>query len=478
LQLAERDGRVKTRPASDPIALMNSELGCGTDGEKRPSIQRVRMAAAKLPASLLLTYYDPQRDYQSGQMRASSGGGGVCDEKIELPAVLTADQAKQWVEEAIARRWLAATSVRLSLPPSRIGLQPGDDIQLPGSSELSTVRSAAIEAMAVIIEAEAATAPISPLPADPGRAVPDPDVPVGRSEIVMFELPAMGVTPESVARAFVAASNMGRWKPIPVELQLGAEQLPPITIKRRAVLGQAETVLEGRSPPMLDELSSVTIRIANGEQLLLNADAEALVAGANLAIVGDELIQYGRADQLAPGLYRLSRLLRGRRGTEWAATTHAIGEAFCLIDAADLRPVDLPASAAGAALTAIAHGVGDVAPLPGAQLLVSGEALRPPPVCHLRLWRDTSSICASWVRHSHRGWAWNDHVGVADDTFPERYRVVAIGPAGQQTIETDTPNASLPVASLLAEEGQPVMFSVAMIGPMALSRETSGTITI
>jgi hypothetical protein len=57
---------------------------------------------------------------------------------------------------------------------------------------------------------------------------------------------------------------------------------------------------------------------------------DAIMAGANLALIGDELIQFGRAEQLGPGLFRLSHLLRGRRGTEWAAAGHSVGDVFCL----------------------------------------------------------------------------------------------------------------------------------------------------
>ncbi len=106
---------------------------------------------------------------------------------------------------------------------------------------------------------------------------------------------------------------------------------------------------------ILDELSTVSVRLSNPAHFLLNADADALMAGANLALVGDELIQFERAEQLSLGLYRLSSLLRGRRGTEWAASTHAAGEAFCLIDIAAVRPLEIPASAAGVPLTATAH---------------------------------------------------------------------------------------------------------------------------
>jgi hypothetical protein len=257
---------------------------------------------------------------------------------------------------------------------------------------------------------------------------------------------------------------------VPVELRLGQEPIAAKSLQRRAVLGTAVTVLDPRLPLTLDELSSVTVRLVNETQVLLNADIDAMTAGANLAMIGEELIQFGRAEQLEAGLFRLSRLLRGRRGTEWASPGHQAGERFCLFSPAALAAIELPAGASGGTATVVSHGVADAAPLPEFQRPVSGEAMRPPSVCHLRARREGSSIGLSWVPRSHRGWAWNDGVGVPADSFAERYRVTVDGPAGQLALETETPFAIVDAGSLPAQAGQVVEIAVRMVGPMSTSR--------
>jgi hypothetical protein len=411
-------------------------------------------------------------------MRASSGGGGAIAELTELPAALPADEAKKLVEQRLAKRWQGASSVRLRLPPSRLGLKPGDRIQLPGSTRSMVVNSAEIDGMAVVIEAEPTAADISSLPADPGRPVPDPDEPIGRSELALFELPALGDTPESAPRLFAAASNQGKWKPIPIELRLGIEPVAGKALGRRAVLGSTTTHLDARSPLTLDELSSVTVRLVNSGHVLLNASADAMMAGANLAMIGDELVQFGRAEQLEPGLFRISRMLRGRRGTEWASTTHSVGESFCLFNLAALAAIDLSSGSPGAVLKAVSHGIADAAPLPEALRLVSGEAMRPPSICQLRASRDGSSLQLSWIRRSQRGWSWNNGVGVPPDSFTERYQVTIAGPAEHLELETDRPSVILDPASLPAEAGQAVEIEIRMVGPMALSRPRGISLTL
>jgi hypothetical protein len=294
----------------------------------------------------------------------------------------------------------------------------------------------------------------------------------------LFELPALGDAPDALAKAYVVASNAGLWKPVPVELATGAAPLGTMSLTRRAVLGRTESMLDARAPAILDNISTVVVSLFHPAQYLLNADDDALTSGANLAMIGDELLQFGRADQLSSGVYRLSRLLRGRRGTEWAALTHVLGDRFCMIDAAAMRTIDLPASAVAATLAATAHGIGDSAPLPSAERTVFGESLRPPSPCQLAVRSDGSNLFASWTRRSHRGWNWTDGIGVAEDPFPELYRLRISGPDGDLIAESTGTSVDFEVAELPGGPGEEITLAVAMIGPAALSHPAVGTITI
>jgi hypothetical protein len=306
--------------------------------------------------------------------------------------------------------------------------------------------------------------------------VTEPDKPIGRTQMVLFEAPPSSGTLSDSPVVHVAAATGGAWKPIPLELRLDAEALPIVAVRRQAIIGYAVSTLDPRSPMIVDELSSVTVKLV-GQPALLNADDEALMAGSNLAVVGEELIQFGRAEEIEPGTFRLSRLLRGRRGTEWAADGHQAGEPFCLVDQG-IQPVEAPASAVGATLTAIAHGIGDIAPLPEAQRLMTGEAMRPPSPCHLELWRESGGISAQWVRRSHRGWDWLDEVGVPDDPFAELYRVTIEGPQGQMSFEVTTPAFNCALADLPAVSGGTIRLTVAMVGPLAISHGCTATTII
>jgi hypothetical protein len=478
IRLVDRGGRLRSPSTDVPAVIADGELGCEADGPGGSKVQRSRAADGDMPAMLTMTYYDPGRDYQTGQARASSGLAGTRENRLELPAVFPAGEARQLAEKALSRQLLGGDRLKVKLPPSRISLRPGDAFQLAGSDRSWMARTVSIEGMAVAIEAEAAPAAILPLPSDAGRPVQEADTAIGRTQVALFELPPEGDAPGQAPLVHVAATNEGQWKSLPVELRLGEQPLPGLAIGRRSAIGWTETALAPGTPMIFDERSQVVVRLANDSQLLLNADRDALMAGANLVLIGDELVQFGRAEQLGGGRFRLSSLLRGRRGTEWAASAHGVGELFCLIDPTKLRSVPLATETAGAVLTAVAHGVGDVAPLPQADRLVSGEAMRPPAPCHLRATRSGSGIHVQWIRRSHRHWAWVDGVGDGADAFPELYRLAATGPGGETVVETAARSLLLGPAQIPGEAGQTIGLSVATVGPAALSHAIGTSITL
>ena len=95
-------------------------------------------------------------------------------------------------------------------------------------------------------------------------------------------------------------------------------------------------------PDMVDTEASSEIQLIDKDQWLVSYDEGALAEGSNLAVLGSELLQFGSAEPLGDGRWRLSRLLRGRAGTEWAIDVHTVGEAFALVEGDTLTAVELP----------------------------------------------------------------------------------------------------------------------------------------
>jgi len=112
------------------------------------------------------------------------------------------------------------------------------------------------------------------------------------------------------------------------------------TVLESAVFGWCTTTLgdwtRGR---MFDETNTVTVNVGLGSLASDTRDNVLHDLAVNAMLVGSEMIQFRTATITAPGVYVLSGLLRGGRGTEWATTGHVANERCVLLRAAGLRRV-------------------------------------------------------------------------------------------------------------------------------------------
>ena len=126
---------------------------------------------------------------------------------------------------------------------------------------------------------------------------------------------------------------------------------------------------------MAADATTVDVMLVDADQWLLGADAAAIAAGANRAMIGHEMIQFASAEALGGGAWRLGGLVRGVRGTDWAAGDHPAGDEFCLVDGAAMVPVAIDETMVGATIVATAFGLADVEPLPNVNLTYVGQSM-------------------------------------------------------------------------------------------------------
>jgi hypothetical protein len=187
------------------------------------------------------------------------------------------------------------------------------------------------------------------LAADAGRIVSSPDVAVGDLELALFNVPEEfeSANPPTL---FLAASASGRgWRPQYVEIShLGRRQFVQ-TPRRKSILGRTTSALGTHGAT-----GSVEVVLHDADQWLVSCSDADLELGDNFAAVGNEIIQFGDATSLGSGRFRLTRLLRGRWGTQGAIGSHLEGEHFVLIEPGALQPITLPVSKPGSPVRASA----------------------------------------------------------------------------------------------------------------------------
>lgn len=458
-------GPVIASAETSPEAIAAEELGCAVETAGAARLERSTARARSLPSSVTLTYYDPARDYQTGVARTSTEAAGGAPEHIDLPAVIDADAAKGLVSDQLARRWAGRDRVKIALPPSRMELLPGTTVDL-GAEGRWTVDAVTLDSFVVRADLRPVQVASQPLPGDPGRMLPSTAVPIAPTRLELAELPAVPGTIADQPLVVAAASG----KSIPIAIEIGGRVSTVLTPPRPATFGTTLTSLAPSTSALFDLKNSFDVALHDTAQWIESRADDALMGGANMAIVGSELVQFGTATETGSGLFRLSRLLRGRWGTEWAMAAHQAGETFILLDPARLRTLSLSVQDIGATLSVTPGGWAD-AQSPSANLRLTGEALRPPSPVHLDAFVDSSgTLICRWVRRSAEGWAWLDGVDVPLGCSVERYRVVISGPSGAVERESFEPLLILSGGDLASIGSGEIEISVSQVGDFAASR--------
>jgi hypothetical protein len=394
-------------------------------------------AADAAPAVVNLSYYDPARDWQAGLQRARRAGNGATL-AIELPAALSAGAAKEIAEAALRRAEAGRTRRTLSMGLNALALKPGEVVRVAGEAGRWRLEAVTLDLEGARLELRPLAPGIGAATASPGRALPAPDRPAGETVLHAAELPALDDALLSQPRLLVWASGSGAgWRRagLLMSLDSGASWADAGGTAAPAVMGVVEVAPGPGTAALVDRVSRPVVRLLRPDMVLTDADPARLDAGANLALIGGELIQFGRAEPLGAGRWRLSELWRGRRAM---AGPVAAGDRFVLIEADTTRVLDLPLAALGGTVRLLASGVGDADPVEAA-VEVTGVSIAPPPPVALRV----EGGAVRWTRRSRAGWRWLDRVDAPLGEEREAYRVTVASVEGVRELELDAPAVAL-----------------------------------
>lgn len=423
---SQADDGLHLRAALQPAApLAERNLGASRSDDRISRAEFERGAGLSVPSSVTVNYYDAERDYQPGLQRVRGFGSENRELRIQLPATLDAASAKGLASAAARRAWLERSTARVRVSWRSLDLAPGQVTTLPGDNRQWRVASVAFEEMAVIADLVLfAPVTVTQPPSDAGGGMLEPDLVHGPTVLHILDLPPIDDQIATAPRIAVAAAGTSpgwRRASLLVSTDSGTRWQEAGGTGVPATMGSAINVLTAGTAHVRDDINSVDVELLNTAMALNEADHDALLSGANAAMLGSEIIQFASAQPLTPGRYRLSGLLRGRRGTEWAMGSHVPGDRFIVLHEDVLSPI-LVAIGTGQ-VSVMAVGVGDTIP-PTQTLTITGEAVIPPTVAALRAERSSNGdTFLSWIRRSRNGWQWLNGVDAPLVEELERYRI-------------------------------------------------------
>jgi hypothetical protein len=478
LSLVDEGERLALGELSGPeLVIAQADLGAG---DKRAEF--VRRPAGSVAGEVAIAYYEPARDYQTGLQRASRGGPAKRTDRRALPAAIGSSAAKAFAEHRLATLWAGRAGGKIQLGWRRSGTRPGALLRIESESGLWKVVRWKLQRMIVEIELARVPGGLAAVASEPGRPVAEPDLRHGPTTVRLLDLPLYREEAPERAQLLVAAAGVeAGWRRagLLASYDQGGSWVAAGVTAAPAVMGMALGILPPGGAALIDETAGVEVELLNDSLWLEGRNEAALVGGANLALIGSELVQFGRVEPMGAGRFRLSRLLRGRMGTEWAAATHQAGEAFLLIERDALAVIEPPSGALGGEVRLLASGREDSDGVE-ASVVFSGEALRPPAPVHLRAERQANGdVALSWVRRSRRGWAWLSGGDTPLGEEREAYHVEIEGTGFRRAAATSAPQ-HLYSAAEQAVDGAAgaVEVRVVQLGTHGLSRAAAMTVQI
>jgi hypothetical protein len=188
-------------------------------------------------------------------------------------------------------------------------------------------------------------------------------------------------------------------------------------------IGVTTTVLPDFSGGNIpDELSSVRVRLRYGT--LSSVSYTLFLEGVSVCVIGGEIMLFRNATLNTDGSYTLSGFLRGRRGTEHAMGTHAVGDRFVLLQSS-VRLIDASTADIGKTklYKAVTSGSTLAATTPQS-FKNEGAGLRPYAPCQLGGGRHANGdLQINWTRRSRLVGEWRDYVDTPLSEAVEQYDV-------------------------------------------------------
>jgi hypothetical protein len=439
--------------------------------EAGPLIPFERAEDIALPRQVEISYPASARDYQqSAALSRRIEGDNLEVKKMTFALVMTDAFARRLVEHLLYASWVGRTGFDFSVPLEHVDLDPGDVVTLDDGEYSFDVEivSTSLGANGLIsIKAfttdDSVFASNDDIAAPGGLYTPQTIGSPVYAVAVAFDPPAVVASNNRLSIMVGARRGGGSTGSFPgavVEISRdgGTTWESGAVLVDEATIGTASSVLAAGRTDIVDASSYVDVSLPTSVTLESITYAQ-LLAGGNAAMLGDELFGFQTATDNGNGTWRLSGLLRGRRGTEWATGTHEIGETFVLLDET-LRVISLEVADMDAPLTyrytTIGESVGYEATITPRG--ISRECFAP---CAIGGGRGVDgSIEINWTRRDRLGHYWTDYVDAPLSEDSEQYELRIYRDAGYSSLARTvtgltSPTYTYSAANIATDFGSP-----------------------
>jgi hypothetical protein len=475
------------------------DMGAGLEAPDDETLPTQVGSDLEIPAQVSVSYSNVDADYTTATEHSDRLlSGQVSTSTLQLPMAFTAAEAKGVADAIVIDGYASRVSGSFSVPLSYAKLVPTDVVAVPdadGNVYLVRIVRRTDEGPLLKFEwvlDDATAIESAGITSDDYTPTVDVALP-GDTIMELLDIPLMRDA-ENTLGHYVAASSSGTtWPGASISRSLDdVEYAEAARVSERAILGVTTTTLAAFTGVGFDERNTVTVSLSYGT--LSSSTRAGLLADASInnMMIGAELVRFRTATFVSAGVYTLSGLLRGQKGTEWAMAGHTSADVVVLIQTAGIRyvAIDLPSLSSERFYKGVTLGK-SLASVSGESFTCEGVSLKPLAPVNLRRTIGTGNqITVTWDRRTRLATTFTGAAGVSVPLgeLTEAYEVDVVLIAGsvlKRTI-TATSASAIYTAAMQTADGigasTPIRFDVyqmsAVVGRgYVASLTTAGAVT-
>lgn len=300
--------------------------------DDKSSIIKYTSEVTNIPTEVSVNYINKHHNYQIGNVSAKRS----CTNKrrklhIDLPIVLEQEQARLISENLLNTSQMESEMYTFFLSIEYCFLSIGDVIKIDGLGlkikKIVIGRNKAIYIEAVryskFIDRTVRTT-LLPQELASNLSVLIPDT---RLEIMDIKL--LPNEQQNTGRLLFAAVGLSEgWQGATIFTNINSERKFLCSLDNEAVIGTCITHLFMQKWNVVDRKSKLIVNLISG--MLTSATEEEFKAGKNLALIGNEIIQFQIAKLIQKNQYEISNFIRGKFGSPISEET--TGQRFVMLD--------------------------------------------------------------------------------------------------------------------------------------------------
>jgi hypothetical protein len=455
----ESDNKLKfvKRGSSAAVTVPYSELVGSND-----YVTVTRKQELDLPKELVINYIAKQNAYQQGTQRTTRvTRHSQMQTTDSLPIVFADATAAQIVEAAMYSAWTQRVSLGFGTTRKYNFLEPTDVITvLSNNASYTTMlldrQSASGSSTFTAVLEDSGTYALAASSTGSGGATQTVTGAQGPTNLQVLDIPILRDVDDDLGLYLAVSGYFSGWSGagIYIASDLTGPYGITATFSTQTSIGNASTVLANwTGANIFDEINSVTVSCTG---TLSNATELQVLNGSNVALIGNEILQFKTATLVSAGIYTLTGLLRGRCGTEWAQSTHVAGDRFVLLQTTSGVQRILPALNSPRYYRAVTLGdtIDNSNAISCTDTAIGAKPLSP---VYLRASKSsTGDITLDWIRRARKTAAWTNGIEVPLDETTENYQIDIFDSTFttlKRTLSVTSPTATYTNAQAVADYG-------------------------